>query len=268
MFTVADKFDEKLIHANLRINNLSASILSKAFRGELVPQNPNDEPAELLLKRIRAEREALAASKKKGKRTPKKKSSPEKEANTQTDDTDGEAVPATAIQAETIQSEKKDKTAKLKQQPLAGLDRRFEKADVLQAFRKAIFHQTDIDKYALLRLVGQRLGVRRLSRQIRQELESHIRTAMRRKIIARSDDGYTSVTPTIQQYDDEDLIKVLKSVIRNGYEYERSQVVNDAATYLGFEKVSDAFTERMKTIFRTAIRRGDLYRNGNYVGKP
>jgi type I restriction enzyme S subunit len=32
------------------------SILAKAFRGELVPQDPNDEPASVLLQRIRAER--------------------------------------------------------------------------------------------------------------------------------------------------------------------------------------------------------------------
>jgi type I restriction enzyme, S subunit len=35
------------------------SILAKAFRGELVPQDPKDEPASVLLDRIRAEREKL-----------------------------------------------------------------------------------------------------------------------------------------------------------------------------------------------------------------
>lgn len=43
---------------------LDQSILVKAFRGELVPQDPNDEPASVLLERIRAEREKLAPKKK------------------------------------------------------------------------------------------------------------------------------------------------------------------------------------------------------------
>ena len=37
---------------------LDAAILAKAFRGELVPQDPNDEPATVLLERIKVGREA------------------------------------------------------------------------------------------------------------------------------------------------------------------------------------------------------------------
>lgn len=43
-----------------RLASLDQSILSKAFRGELVPQDPTDEPASVLLERIREEKERLA----------------------------------------------------------------------------------------------------------------------------------------------------------------------------------------------------------------
>ena len=51
----------------LELEQLDRSILAKAFRGELVPQDPNDEPAAVLLDRIRAEREQLGSGKKRGK---------------------------------------------------------------------------------------------------------------------------------------------------------------------------------------------------------
>jgi type I restriction enzyme S subunit len=44
------------------LNQLNSAILAKAFRGELVPQDPNDEPASVLLERIRRERESASRS--------------------------------------------------------------------------------------------------------------------------------------------------------------------------------------------------------------
>lgn len=46
---------------------LDAAILAKAFRGKLVPQDPNDEPAAKLLERIKAEREAEGTKPKSGR---------------------------------------------------------------------------------------------------------------------------------------------------------------------------------------------------------
>ena len=53
----------KLSRAQRRSAALRRSILERAFRGELVPQNPSDEPASVLLERIRAERTSDAAVK-------------------------------------------------------------------------------------------------------------------------------------------------------------------------------------------------------------
>jgi len=62
---------DQLVNENNHNNTccflLRQSILQRAFEGKLVPQDPNDEPAALLLERIRAERAVHAP--KRGKRT-------------------------------------------------------------------------------------------------------------------------------------------------------------------------------------------------------
>ena len=70
---IDDNEDE--IDANLnRTETLRQSILKKAFSGQLVSQDPNDEPASVLLERIKAEK-AKQAPKPRGKRKPRKAAS-------------------------------------------------------------------------------------------------------------------------------------------------------------------------------------------------
>jgi len=54
LFAVADRLEARYQSALNLVDQLTPSLLAKAFRGELVPQDPNDEPAEKLLERIRA----------------------------------------------------------------------------------------------------------------------------------------------------------------------------------------------------------------------
>ena len=53
LFAVADQLEARYAKAKAHVEKLTQSLLAKAFRGELVPQDPNDEPAEALLRRIR-----------------------------------------------------------------------------------------------------------------------------------------------------------------------------------------------------------------------
>lgn len=63
-FAFADTIEKQVAKAQAQVNNLTQSILKKAFSGKLVAQNPNDEPAEQLLAKIaKARKEAEAIEK-------------------------------------------------------------------------------------------------------------------------------------------------------------------------------------------------------------
>jgi type I restriction enzyme S subunit len=52
LFTEADDIEAAVAGAKHLADKLDQSILARAFRGELAPQDPNDEPASTLLRRI------------------------------------------------------------------------------------------------------------------------------------------------------------------------------------------------------------------------
>lgn len=76
LFTFADQIEQRVKDAQSRVNNLTQSILAKAFRGELTAdwreQNPDlisgENSAEALLEKIKSEREVLESTKKAVKR--------------------------------------------------------------------------------------------------------------------------------------------------------------------------------------------------------
>jgi type I restriction enzyme, S subunit len=67
-FSLADAVDKALNDGLIQSDRLRQSILKKAFAGELVPQDPEDEPAAELLERIKKEKAGYPAGKKSGRR--------------------------------------------------------------------------------------------------------------------------------------------------------------------------------------------------------
>ncbi len=65
LMAFADKLETRYDKSKVMLDKLPHSILAKAFRGELVSQNPDDEPASVLLERIKEEKEKLKPVKKK-----------------------------------------------------------------------------------------------------------------------------------------------------------------------------------------------------------
>lgn len=63
-----DSTVQNLTKVESLLKKYQESLLAKAFRGELIPQDPNDEPATMLLEKIRAERKANQKGKKKNQK--------------------------------------------------------------------------------------------------------------------------------------------------------------------------------------------------------
>ena len=56
LFALADQLELRLAKARDQVDKLTPSLLAWAFAGKLVPQDPNDEPAEKLVERIKTSR--------------------------------------------------------------------------------------------------------------------------------------------------------------------------------------------------------------------
>ncbi len=58
LFALADQLEVRLAKARGQVDQLTPSLLARAFAGELVPQDPTNEPASGLLERIKTQHES------------------------------------------------------------------------------------------------------------------------------------------------------------------------------------------------------------------
>ncbi|MCE9658082.1 MAG: restriction endonuclease subunit S [Burkholderiales bacterium] len=62
LLSVAISIEARLVTARAQVDRLTPALLAKGFRGELVPQDPSDEPARTLLARVAAAKQAPSPS--------------------------------------------------------------------------------------------------------------------------------------------------------------------------------------------------------------
>ena len=273
LFKIADEIEARYVKATAHVDKLTQSILAKAFRGELVPQDPNDEPASDLLKRIRAERERTEKSKvqktpksyRKRKEAIQASDKIRKPQNIEKPERKGLAPVLDEKEAITQKTKRKSPKAPTRQPlPLVDLDQQ----TIMAAFRIACRNRGEISRENLLKEVASNFGYQRLSTKLRVKLQGDMRAAMMRGIILSNGDIIVTATRNVEDYDRDDLIKYACSVTKKGKLYEQDTVIRDTLKHLGFQRITEQMRSAVASAIRSGIRNGLFVRDKGMIFRP
>ena len=135
----------------------------------------------------------------------------------------------------------------------------------MATFRKAARGHSVMERDDLISEVSQLLGYRRPGPHIRDVLKGHLRAAIRRHIIGADGAAVWLETPKAEDYDRDELIDTLLSVMRKNREYDREDVIYAVAKHLGFERMRETVTSPIRSAINGAIRRGIIGYQGTII---
>ena len=85
------------------------------------------------------------------------------------------------------------------------------------------------------------------------------------EVVVRDGDLLTCPTSIFRNYENDFLLDRLRSVMRPGREYERTEVARNLTHYLGYRSVSKGMKKQLKSLFNSAIRRDVIQSQGKYI---
>lgn len=139
---------------------------------------------------------------------------------------------------------------------------------ILAAIRQACWGAGAIAREDLIQRVAVRLGCATFGKNIRARIERHLKVAIARRIIAPEGDLLTGATPTFGRYDFNFLIRMTKSLMQPGVEYDRAELVRALAASLGYSQITLAIRNRMDRVFEWAAQQGELWVSGDKAVSP
>lgn len=130
---------------------------------------------------------------------------------------------------------------------------------ILAAIRQACWGAGKIPREELIGRVADRLGAHEVSKSVRSRIERHLKVAIARRIVAQEGDLLTGATPTFGRYDFQFLIRMTKSLLEPGVEYDRAELVRALAASLGYSQMTLAIRSRMDRVLEWAAQQGELW---------
>ncbi len=294
LFAFADKIEQQVKNAQGRVNNLTQSILAKAFRGELTTQWRADNPdlisgensAAALLAAIKKEREELkpvkkSSAKKTIKKTVKKKAAasekkaPSEPLSQDSIASESQVEPVTAKKPKAV-VDLSSTTARQNKPQKANKD----SAKNSQTAPSIESPETDLQWWAFIRShykrsnpnltldelmahLVQTLQIKRLSPQRKALLEQVIKKACKWQVLYKESNVYCLYEVQFADYDNEALDILLPKRLRKGSSIPQDDLYREYLQSLGFKRGSPKAEERFKNYLRSALRRKLLQREGD-----
>ncbi len=117
-----------------------------------------------------------------------------------------------------------------------------------------------------VREVAQILGYQRLGCRVREHVDSVLREAIRRGIVASSDGQLAPMCTSVNQHSQEHLVRMLKETMNRSVGWiSREGAIHATARHMGYRRVGRHIRAAMKSAMNGAIRRGLIEADGDRI---
>lgn len=139
---------------------------------------------------------------------------------------------------------------------------------ILAAIRQSCWGAGKLTREDLIKRVAFRLGCPNFGKNVRTRIEKNLKIAAARRIVAQEGDLLSGATPTFGRYDYDFLIRMTKSLLEPGIEYDRAEVVRAVAAALGYSQMTAAIRDRLDRVFEWAAQQGALWVSEEKIVTP
>jgi type I restriction enzyme S subunit len=250
--TWLDRLVEEQSSAGHLISRLDERILAKAFRGELVPQDRSDEPASVLLDRIRAAQAGTSEKTRRRRSTPSDKRADAPPMLEAAEPEPSAYVPERVNHAPHAH-------------PLGTIE--IDRTDLICRIRRVFGTGGAREREDAIRELAKDLGAQRVGSRIREELENGIRTAVRRGVLEADGTELRLAARMIDDYD-RDFLKgqFLASLGGHGWT-EREDALVQFTRWMGYGRIGAAIEDKVRSLIHGLLLERRLESEGTRIRK-
>lgn len=295
LFALADQIEARLTDARGQVERLTPATLAKAFRGELVPQDPKDEPASVMLERLRQQTASPAAKGKgtRGRRVARQAAAPSASSVAISEpvaDEDSELPGLDAARPLTSETEPEaslTSTAQVrataatptvpkpKATPATVSEERINvedlhKEDLMSLLREVLQKHGPCDRDTAIQQAAHALGYKRTGSVVTPILDNAIRTASRRRVLFNEAGELRVNRASIADMEAEDRPfmkeQFLAAISQGGRVWtDREDAARLFANWFGYRRTGHQIQDRVKSLINGLIREKALETDGNWI---